>query len=146
MIKSLCTIFLLAIGTQPLHASADACSPSKAGDAENVAGALRNWDAMLDAYKKYAACDDGAIAAGFTESVVRILVDHWESVDRLQVLSSKDKKFRLFVLNHINESAHLPDLDRVADNASKHCPQRAHSLCADIVKTASSSKVRAVRK
>lgn len=126
-------LFVLLILVHPMVlAGSAACSKSQAAAAEKVAPSLRTWDALSNAFAKYGSCDDGAVAQGFTESVVRTLVEHWPSLDRLSELSRKNPEFRRFVLKHINESAYLPDLKQVAELSKARCPTNLLGLCDEI--------------
>jgi hypothetical protein len=65
--------------------------------AEAEAAELRSWDALYRSYKLYGRCNNVDAAEGFSESVARILVDHWATLPRLAKLADSDAAFRRFV-------------------------------------------------
>lgn len=109
------------------------CPKTLEKEALNVASTLRDWDALHVAYKRFLPCDDGAIAEGFTESVVRILVEHWASLGRLSKFAKKDPSFLRFVYRHITSSADPEDLKRIQNNLKKHgCPAANCEICREV--------------
>ena len=112
------------------------CSDTEAQRAESEAVMLRSWDDLYGSYKRYKHCDDGAIAEGYSESVARILVDHWNTLSRLADITRKDTDFRRFVLKHIDETVNLEDIKNIRANAEKRCPSGLRDLCRDIRKQA----------
>ena len=111
------------------------CTMAEAQRAEREADGLRSWDDLYKSYRQYAHCDDGAIAEGYSESVVRILSDHWNTLPRLAAIAKNDSKFYKFVLRHIDETVALEDLQKITVNASAKCPKGLHAFCADIRKS-----------
>ncbi|SRR6266403_4901305 len=112
------------------------CSDSGAQRAETEAETLRRWDDLYKSYTLYRQCDDGAIGEGYSESVARILVDHWKTLPRLAHLASKDADFRRFVLKHVDETLNLEDVKRIRANAENRCPIGLRDLCHDLRKQA----------
>jgi hypothetical protein len=84
----------------------------------------------------YRQCDDGAIGEGYSESVARILVDHWMTLPRLAQLARKDDEFRRFVLKHVDETLNHEDVESIRANAENVCPTRLRHLCDDLMKQA----------
>lgn len=123
----------------PLHAQNAPCTEAQGGRAEAEADGLRTWDALYKSYELYRSCDDGAIAEGYSESVARILVDHWNTLPRLADLGKKSSEFRQFVLKHIDATDDPSDLQRISQNAAKQCPTQLRTLCADLKTTASAA-------
>ena len=131
----LALIVLLAHGTtafvQPRR-----CTKDEARAAEEVAGTLRNWSALHEAFKRYAPCDDGAIGEGFSDSVAKILAGHWSTLGELQGLAASDPAFLRFVLRHIDATVDSRELKAIVVNAAERCPQGANALCAQLDKAA----------
>src|SRR5258707_254492 len=115
------------------------CTQTEARRAESESDTLRNWDALHNSYKRYGHCDDGAIAEGYSESVARILVDHWTTLSRLSPLASADPKFLKFVLRHLNTTLNPDDIKKVRANTITHCPSGLHTLCVDQSRQAQSA-------
>jgi hypothetical protein len=112
------------------------CSSLQANRALTQADTLRTWDALYKSYAAYRTCDDGAIAEGYSESVARILVDHWETLPRLIALTKSDPRFRKFVLRHIDASDDVTDLQKIKLNSTKHCAAEFSGTCASIERVA----------
>jgi hypothetical protein len=103
---------------------------------ENSAARLADWKQIYDAFERFSHCDDGAIAEGFTESVVHLLATHWETLPQVASLESKNAAFRTFVLRHINDTADTSELKRVARLARTRCPNGHGVLCSAISQAA----------
>jgi hypothetical protein len=112
------------------------CNKVEAQRAEAEAETLRSWDDLYKSYGLYRQCDDGAIGEGYSESVARILVDHWITLPQLARLGSKDTGFRRFVLRHIDETLNLDDVKTIRANAKNQCPSGLRHLCDDLGKQA----------
>ena len=127
---------MLAFSASIACAQQHPCTDAEARTAEAQADTLRNWDSLYRSYKLYRQCDDGAIGEGCSESVVRILADHWSTLSRLVTLSRRDPRFRQFVLRHVDATTNPDDLKKISINASTQCPLRLSALCADLAKQA----------
>ena len=112
------------------------CTDAEVDTAMAQADTLRSWDALYRSYKLYRQCDDGAIAEGYSESVVRILADHWSTLSRLVTLSRRDPRFRRFVLEHVGATTNPDDLKKIRISANTQCPPRLGAICADLAKQA----------
>jgi hypothetical protein len=108
------------------------CTKAEAMSAEAKAAYLKSWAEVYDAYKRYAHCDDGAIAEGFSESVTVLLAKHWAQLPELVIRVNGDKDFRAFVVKHINESADVNNLKLIDTNARTRCPEQSKSFCSAI--------------
>jgi hypothetical protein len=128
----LLTILLphLANGQAPKHP----CTQQEATQAETEASSLANWDEVHTSFKRFAQCDDGAIAEGYSDSVARLLSKNWDTVNHLNLLITPDKLFGEFVLRHIDESISPSDGQEIFKNAKFRCPSRSKKLCDEIVK------------
>jgi hypothetical protein len=112
------------------------CTREEAMAAEDVAARLPNWKQIYGAFERFSHCDDGAIAEGFTDSVVRLLATHWETLPQVASLESKNPAFGNFVLRHINDTADTTDLKRIARLARTQCPTGQSVLCSAISQAA----------
>lgn len=75
-LATLACLFLVATGS----AVAKDCSPADEEAADMATDYLTNWQAVRDSYARYRQCDDGSIAEGNSEAVVRLLVDKWNTI------------------------------------------------------------------
>ena len=103
---------------------------------EHQADNLRSWSALFHSYKLHGRCDDGAAAEGYSESVARILVDHWDTLSRLAELAEQDAGFRRFVYGHIDATLATKDLEKISANAKDSCPRGLRPLCSNLNKEA----------
>jgi hypothetical protein len=129
-------LLLVVCLTTPLATFAKECTREEAMAAEDIAPRLPGWKQIYGAFERFSHCDDGAIAEGFTESVVRLLATHWETLPQVASLESKNPAFRTFVLRHINDTADTSDLKRIADLARTQCPKGHSVLCSAISQAA----------
>ena len=129
----ICLLFLLAISP----AQACQCSRADGQAAEAIAATLSSWQSIYLAYERYGSCDDGAIAEGFTDSVVHLLATNWASLSDAQSLIAKSTSFRSFVISHLNASADSDEIAQVSVLASTQCPLAATSFCQEILGAAS---------
>src|SRR5580693_2707785 len=96
--------FLVAINLIPLFCqTAKLCTREDAIQAESEASSLTNWADVDRSYGRFAQCDDGAIAEGYSNTVAHLLSDDWASFDQLNSLVARHAAFGRFVLHHIDE-------------------------------------------
>jgi hypothetical protein len=114
------------------------CTAAEAqrAEAEALAETLHTWDSLHNSYTAYRQCDDGVIAEGYSESVARILVDHWSTLPRLAYLGRKDTGFRRFVLAHIDATLDVKDLKKIRAKGNAQCPSALRVVCAEVAKQA----------
>jgi hypothetical protein len=84
------------------------CADVEGRRALDEAGTIRSWDALHGSYGLYRQCDDGAIGEGYSESVARILVDHWTTLAQLARVAANDIEFRAFVMKHVDQRLPQP--------------------------------------
>jgi hypothetical protein len=116
-----------------------ACTLDEADRADKDLDLLNDWDQLYRSYKNFAHCDDGYIAEGYSEGVSKLLANGWTQFGRLFALTNTDKRFRQFVLKHIDATLSGDDLLKIADNARSRCPARARNLCRSINETAAAA-------
>lgn len=121
---------------QPAGGQQVPCTEAETNRAEAEAENLRSWDALYRFYKLYERCNDADAGEGYSESVARILVDHWNTLPRLAKLAASDSGFRRFVLSHVNATLDMKDVERIREKAKAACPDRMHSFCADLKREA----------
>ena len=112
------------------------CTITEGRRALDEADTFRGWDALYRSYKKVGHCDDGAIGEGYSESVARILADHWGSLPRFDQLAGKDAAFREFVIRHLDATLNTDDVERIRNMATTHCPPGLRKTCIELAKQA----------
>lgn len=134
-------VLLLSIWPRAVHAERPGCDNAMASRAEDEVDYLKTWEQIYDSFKRYSACDDGAIAEGYSDAVVKVLAHRWDQLPKLRTLVDRDSRFREFVFMHIDATTGEGDLDRVVANASRHCPQGDGQLCSTIRQRAVAARV-----
>lgn len=118
------------------NALADECTIKDAEAAEQAVDHLTSWQAMNDNFTRFYQCDEGSIAEGNSEAVIRLLVDKWEALPKLSVLTRQNAAFETWVLSHIDSTLDSGDLQTAVDLATSQCPASESALCQKIVKAA----------
>jgi len=139
MMRVVVMVVLLLLSSCVVRAQAPPCTDADASRAFDESDSFRNWDALHQSYKRYRQCDDGAAAEGYSESVARILADHWETLSRFAELSRQDSGFRRFVLNHIDATLNTDDLHKIESSAATRCTVNLRKVCADVRAAASAA-------
>jgi len=134
--RSITYAFLLLLGSAVAAEPRGTCSREEAIEAEQEAASLASWSALHDSFRRFRACDDGAIAEGYSDSVTTLLDTNWSSLQALANLSSSDPSFLDFVLKHIDLSVPTDRLKRISRQARSECPPGLAELCAKIASTA----------
>lgn len=118
------------------------CTRADAILAEDEADSLDSWKNIYHSFKRFGHCDDGAIAEGYSGSVVSMLTQRWEQLDHVSKLIAEDQKFREFVLRHIDETMSASDFHIIIENAEKRCSQTTTEFCKSIAETVRALRVR----
>lgn len=131
-------IILFLMGTLLLSSNALAglCIPKDAEAAEQALDHLTSWQVMNDNFTRFHQCDEGSIAEGNSEAVIRLLVDKWGTLPKLSVLTRQNAAFETRVLSHIDSTLDSGDLQTTVDLATSQCPASESVLCRKIVKAA----------
>ena|SRR5581483_9214472 len=95
-----------------------------------------SWQALYSSFRLYHNCDDGIFAEAYSDSIARLLVDHWGRFRQFALLSQKDSRFRRFVLRHIDSTLDDDDLRTIGKNPRSRCLNGQHELCNDVRKQA----------
>jgi hypothetical protein len=121
------------------NAQERSCTDVESRRAEAEAHSLRTWNALHKSYKLYRKCDDGAVGEGYSESVARILVNHWATLPQFATLSKQDASFRAFVTRHVDATLERDDVRQIRQKAETRCPIGLKAICADLAKHATSA-------
>lgn len=120
---------LLLIGCGVASQSSTRCTKEMAIGAERAIDGMTTWPRIFEAFTHYGQCDDGVVAEGFDDKIVRLLVEHWESTDELSNLSLSNPRFEKFVLKHIDTLMSPNHAKTIILNAEQKCPVGARKLC-----------------
>jgi hypothetical protein len=126
----------LGICIADLPAPASACTAPQQTAAEAAVETLTDWSRVRAFFEAYRTCDDGGVAEGVTEAVVRLLADHWDQLATLVLLIREQPALRPFVLTHIDSTTGRDDLQRTRFLATHRCPHDLSPLCQDIARAA----------
>jgi hypothetical protein len=121
------TFLVLAL---PVYAADNTpCPRDDAYQAETTIGNLKSWDDVYRHYKRYGACDDGAISEGYSDTVGRLLSKDWDDVAKLENLCEADMAFERFTFKHLDMTIPADLWDSMMINATKRCPAEAKRVC-----------------
>src|SRR6266851_7181874 len=102
-ITSTFALLLLSCGSAVAGKTTPLCTGEQAKKAEAEADQLKGWNAVYRSFVRYGHCDDGAIAEGYSDSVAKLLANHWAEIQDLRKLTLESPEFSNFVLRHIDE-------------------------------------------
>jgi len=133
--------FLAALFTLAFAAAAFAQKPCTAAESAAAAKAIdrvSSWATLHGSWKAYRHCDAGPVADGFTEALLRLVVD-WKRVDAL-ANDMKDPAYRDFVIAHLKSPAAESDAEDVYSRAKASCPKGQEAFCAEIAEAVKPAK------
>ena len=119
----------------PSLASTD-CSKFDEYAALRLVPYLTTWSNVALAHEEFRQCDDGAIAEGFSEMIVRLLVDQWPRLYELRRLTDKRSDLETFVLRHVNATLDQSDLKKLERLSRSKCTTPMQALCAKLANAA----------
>lgn len=137
--RLVCVIVILGLATvedvlaqefrPPPWVSATRCTKQKAIDADKDLDRLTDWTAVYRTFRLYRQCDDGAVAEGYSDAVAKLLVNRWQTLRDLAMLSRQHPEFERFVLWHIDTTTGLKNAQTIIANARNRCPADLKALC-----------------
>jgi hypothetical protein len=124
---------ILVLG-QSVAAQTSKCSQPTIDKLEDQSDQIRDWATLRTYFHRYNACriDDATVTEGVSESVARILADHWATLPTAAKLFQQDPSFETFALAGVNITDSTDDIKRIDDLAAKQCPVNLHTLCRKI--------------
>jgi hypothetical protein len=96
------------------------------------AGGLHSWRGLHQLFKCLGG-DDGAIAEGYSDTVVKLLIRTHPDLLGLNDLSRSDPDFAAFVIRHLDGLMSPAQNAAITTLATSRCHSPAHDLCAKIV-------------
>ena len=132
------------ITAQGRHAPArpPRCSQQTLEKLESESDNIRDWPTLRTFFHRYSGChvDDAEVTEGVSESVARMLIDHWDALPKASELFKQDAPFEKFALAGINITDLTEDLNRIDKLAAEHCPTDLHNLCQKIRRSVRDNK------
>jgi hypothetical protein len=110
-----------------------ACSRTDAANAEKAIDRVMTWPQLHKVVQDFGQCDSGPAADGFSDALLRLLVD-WQDVPALSSAMT-DPAFKQFVLGHLR-GASKEDRNAVYSRAKASCPAGQQAFCAEIADAA----------
>jgi hypothetical protein len=126
----------LLIGPAEAAQGQRVCTPEAAEEADNSLDGLNDWHRVYESFKRYAHCDDGAIAQGYSDKIAHLLADRWVSVEELFHLWRAHPRFGRFVLSHLDELMSPDQAKTIAENARRRCPPDSKKYCLSLERRA----------
>jgi hypothetical protein len=130
-IKILTLVFLMAAFTAISVNAEDICRYK----ADPALSSMKTWSDLRVWFENYLICDDGYLGEGLSEFVTSTLAKQWNSINLLEGETSKNPKFKEFVLLHIDATSDADNLIVIQQNAEKKCPPKLDSFCKEIGKS-----------
>ena len=96
-------------------------------EADELVTNAQNWDQMLMFFNKYSSCDDGYIAEGVSDKIVKLLGE--QGFDKILDITKKNPQIIDFIVRHIDETTDYDELRKVYNQAKDHCPKTMVKTC-----------------
>jgi hypothetical protein len=113
------------------HAADKPCSKADAANAEKAIDKVLNWPQLHKAWQDYRHCDTDKVAEGFTDALMRMMVD-WKGVDQLAGAMQKDPQYKEFIYSHVKSPAAKDDHTMVYSRVRTGCPKGQDEFCAEL--------------
>jgi hypothetical protein len=132
----LCLAGFFLVTNRPLISQTRTCSQKTIDSLEDGASDIQSWPQLADFYRRYRACkiDDASVQEGISDSIARLLANHWDTLPQAATLFAQDPALEKFALAGINITDSTDDLNRIDGLAEKHCPTGLSLLCTKIRK------------
>ena len=126
-----CICLCLCVPLQQSAAQSRRCSQETIDKLEEQSDGIRDWAKLRNFYHRYSTCqiDDAEVTEGVSESVARMLADHWDTLSAASRLFKQDPSFETFALAGLNITDSTDDLNKIDNLASKQCPANLQVLC-----------------
>ena len=84
----------------------------------SLVGARSNWHSLLKHYSVFASCDDGGLAEGYSDAVVKLIANRWDHFGVFVNLSKRNPGFGRWALLHIDATTANQDLEKIMVNTA----------------------------
>jgi hypothetical protein len=108
------------------------CTKAQEIEADRSISKAHRWEDIYDSFRKFQHCDDGYIAEGYSNLIVKTLSHRWEQINVLVKIVSKDKDFYDFVIRHIDATTDKTELEMIISNSNKCSSKITVAICAEI--------------
>ncbi|MBL0010384.1 MAG: hypothetical protein IPP22_03890 [Nitrosomonas sp.] len=105
------------------------CTEEEARSAEVIVATIGSWAELYQQFERYAHCDDGAIAEGFSESISLLLAEQWTDIPQVSAILIPNPTFQRFIIEHIDETVPVKRLERVGKNVRERCLSGLEDFC-----------------
>jgi len=116
------------------HAADKTCTKADSANAEKAIERVLNWPQLQKTWQDYRHCDTGAVADGYTDALMRMMVD-WKGLDSLASAMQKNAEYKEFIYAHIKSPAAKDDHAMVYSRAKASCPKGLDEFCAELADT-----------
>lgn len=108
------------------------CSKADSAAAEKAMDKVVSWASLYKTYSDYRHCDTGSVNDGFTDAMLRLMVD-WKHMDQLAGNVAKDAEYKAWLHKHLLSPMAKDDLESVYSRAKKSCPAAQQDFCAELI-------------
>ena len=116
------------------HAADKTCTKGDSANAEKAIERVLNWPQLQKAWQDYRHCDTGAVADGYTDALMRMMVD-WKGMESLGAAMQKDAQYKEFIYAHIKSPTAKDDHAMVYSRARASCPKGLDEFCTELAET-----------
>jgi hypothetical protein len=131
---AVCVVFCFGVSIQRSAAQSGRCTQQTIDHLETESDNIHDWPTLRAFYHRYSSCriDDAEVTEGVSESVARMLADHWDMLPVAARLFKQDSLFEAFAMAGVNITDSTDDLNHIDKLATDHCPIDLHILCQKI--------------
>ncbi|EHP7599153.1 hypothetical protein KP220_002071 [Salmonella enterica] len=105
------------------------CSQQDFDKADMAISSLNSWATVDDYFSKYSDCDIDYVNEGTSEKIIRLLIDKWEQLNELSALVKRKPVIENYVLEHVNATLDIDDLEKLRDYSASDCYIDNENLC-----------------
>jgi hypothetical protein len=115
----------------PAHAQKE-CSKADAAAAEKAVDKVVSYASLNKAWKDYRQCDTGNVEDGFTDAILRLMVQ-WKDVETIAIDLQRDPEYKKFIYSHLASPAAKDDRASIYSRAKESCPLTQGAFCAELI-------------
>ena len=124
-----------ALGAASIAFAADKpCTKADAANGEKAIERANNWNQLYKSWQDFRHCDTGAVADGYTDSLMRLMVE-WKGVDTLAAAMQKDPGFKEWVHARLQSPAAKDDQPAVYSRVMASCPKAMDAFCDELAES-----------
>ena len=96
--------------------------------------APETWADLYRSFKRYAQCDDGAVAEAWSDFVATLLAEHWGAIRDLNALAKAHPIRKIRLTPHRRDDESRSVKWTIKRSAKDNCPVDARGLCERILR------------